>query len=176
MSSITLYQTEDLELINSVLMDETLLPLIGEEGTADPIESFPLIPGLMYIALEEDGVLKGMYTLHPLSDLVYISHMSLLPKYWGGAARLTRAAVKWAFEEFSILKIIGFIPETHTHAIDHAVAAGFKIECVLEGSMISNGVLASQVMVSLSDVHEDNKLLKSNDNNNRTAADKEGTS
>jgi len=151
-NNITVYETEDLELINSILMDETLLPLMSEEGAADPIESFVLIPGLRYFALEEDGILKGIYTIHPQNSLVYVGHVNILPKYWGDTDNLTAAAVKWAFEELAILKIIGFIPEAHKHVIDHAIACGFKIECVLENSVISNGVLASQVMESISNV------------------------
>jgi RimJ/RimL family protein N-acetyltransferase len=148
-NTIVVEEITDYEVINKFFEDEKLSSLICDDMTSEKI-TYLQIPGVMYVGVFEDTLLKGIYTISPLNGFTYQGHINISPEYWGETERLTRAACRWALEDFGLLRIVGFISEDAPKVLAHALLVGFKIEGVLKDSIIRGGVLMDQTIVSIS--------------------------
>jgi len=142
---IRIAQTFNEDLILSVLTDKAIWPTISEDGQqADKFVIDVEMPDFYYLAVIDDGVVIGIYVLHPFNGCTLEIHANILPVYRKEYAHESAQAVlKWIDKNIpdNFQKLIARIPVIYPNVYRFTMNHGFDDEGLLTKSCFKNGEL-----------------------------------
>jgi RimJ/RimL family protein N-acetyltransferase len=143
----------DLEFVRAILSHPRIFPHIGDDY-AGPREAFTPNSDFRIWWVEakgDQGELLGMFMFLPRSQVLWESHVALLPSAWGAKAlRAGREVIPWVFEHTTCRRLIGEVPRSNTLAIRYAEACGFVRYGVNRRAFMKRGVLEDLVLLGIS--------------------------
>jgi len=140
---------EDESKIKRVMLDESVYPLISDDGAPNPndfdIKSLLSSNAILFLMPDENSVF--MYV--PMNAITYEVHSNILPASRDHSRSLALETVKYMFTETKCLKIITHVPEFNKAAFRLALACGLKMEGIDRSSFLKSGKLYNQYFLGL---------------------------
>ena len=144
-------RTSDMGLIREIMTSSEVYPYITDDGSPlkedfDPIDN----DSIYYLLVMGEGLLYGLYMLHPHNSVTYEIHTCLLRTCRGKKAdKAAKEVLKWIFSYTPCLKVVTHVPESNKPALKYAQRAGLIIEGVNRESFLKGGKLYNQVLLGI---------------------------
>jgi RimJ/RimL family protein N-acetyltransferase len=117
---------------------------LTDDGETEPEFYFPPM-GHIWVRVEDYGV----FMLTKCNHIMAECHTVLLPNARGKAVEIGKAALQWAFDNTSALRIITAVPETNPLALRMAIKSGFVQYGNNPKSFQKNNILYDQVLLGI---------------------------
>lgn len=156
-SSLTVERTRDMKLVKRLWTDPRIYSQMTDDGCpknpadwhpSDSDRHYFLIPWLEKPTQER--VPMGIVAYYSTSFVIFDIHIGILPQY---QHQMTQEIViksnAWIFARTPCEKILAFVPITKLNVLTLALKCGFKEECYLQASFLSDGTLTDQHLLSI---------------------------
>jgi RimJ/RimL family protein N-acetyltransferase len=148
---VTFTRTQDEAIIRRIATHPKIWPMLADDLASSPEAWKPVLhDGVWYVLAEEKGELHGLYVFFPENSVCWHVHISMLPEFWGGAARTSKQIFHWIWEQTACTRIVGSIPVWNGPAICCALRAGMKPYGVNQHSSLKDARLHHQLLVGIS--------------------------
>lgn len=138
--------TTDVDFIVACVTRPETWDALADDG-APELYFPPMGEGFLWVKVEEYGVFLLTKHNHVTREV----HTVLLPNAHGKAVEIGKAALSWAFNEYSDIKrIITNVPSFNVLALRMALRVGFVKMGVNTKSFQKRGILYDQIMLGVS--------------------------
>ena len=124
---VTFERTNDVDLIRRILTIEACWHRMVNDSTPLP-EEFEVKQPERFTAVIaiEDEKTAGLFLIVPLRATEAEIHFCFMPNFWGHARRIAFNFVDWVWEETSLNRLVGPVPDYNPLALKLAKAVGFR--------------------------------------------------
>lgn len=148
---MTFTRTQDERVIRRIATHPKVWPMLGDDLTCERDAWKPILhEGIWYVVAEEKGELHGLFVFAAENSVCWQIHVSMLPEFWGGAARTMKQVFYWLWERTACVRIVGSVPVWNAPAIHCALRAGMQPFGVNQHSSLKNARLHHQLLVGIS--------------------------
>lgn len=148
---LQLERLTDAGLIKSIVTDPRIYSRMADDF-APPAEEYvpPLPEQAIYVGLQVDGVVKGLWVLVPHSRILWEVHTALLPEVWGTTAReAAPMLLEWVWANTECQRLYTLVPAYARATRKFAQHAGM-LECGKhEKAFLKDGELADLVILGI---------------------------
>ena len=143
---ITTYKTKDKVLITDIMTHPALFRLTYGQGIK--VKDYTVDESLEYIVAFWDHEPVGLWTLHPITNLVVDAHIAMIPKYWGTEViqKAMEAGYKYLKEETEYTKIFTSVPSNCLHMIKFVTKWKYKACGIIKDGVIYNNQLVDLLL------------------------------
>ncbi len=136
----------DLELIKSVITDDSVYSGCTDDGSPQPSEYTPADPNaILYLADVFDAEVTALFVLVPQNSATLEVHTCIKKKHRGRRAVLSaKSMLIWVFSNTDAEKVITNIPFYNRPAKSFALMSGLSVEGINRMSIMKNGILYNQ--------------------------------
>jgi RimJ/RimL family protein N-acetyltransferase len=138
--------TTDQQFIADCVTHELVWDKLVDDGSPPKELYFPPMQGVTWLRAGEYGV----FALHKLNHITSEAHTILLPTARGKSVEIGKSALKFAFENCDVKRIVTNVPEYNVLALRLALKVGFKEIGVNAKSFQKNGILYDQIFLGIS--------------------------
>jgi RimJ/RimL family protein N-acetyltransferase len=141
--------TEDKQLIKSVITNEILWDLHGYNGDK---ELFEPIMDRIWLKIEANTVLAGLFELKKFNNVVWESHIFILPPYQGTgiSIKAIKEAKKFIKDNYhNIHKILLTVPASCEHVLKMLQKTEFKVCGAIKEGLIYHNQLQDLILFEL---------------------------
>lgn len=145
-------QTEDVDLIRTIMTHPQVWPHISDDASGAPEKFDPSgLVGKAHFLLAVDGdEVCGMYLVHRHNAVLYEVHTCILPHAYGERAdAAAQALLDWVFAHTECRHLMTFVPKPNRTALAYAQRAGLQIEGNVPASFLKDGVAHDQTLLGI---------------------------
>lgn len=143
---IEISRTYDTDFITLCVTHPKVWDKVSDDGEQNKDLYFPPMHGVVWLRAEDYGV----FALHKVNHVTGEAHTILLPEAHGMAVEIAKAALKFAFANCDVKRIVTNVPAFNISALNLARRAGFKDIGINSKSFQKNGVLHDQHFLGIS--------------------------
>lgn len=147
---MNIVQLYDIDLIRGVMLHPDILPTIIDD-TWNGVAYHPDIANEIYLGVEVDGKLAGVYRLHWISGVCLQGHAHILPDYRKEYSKKScHAVMKWLVKHVrACQKVDCSVPSVYPNVKQFLAACGFTEEGVSRKSFMLDGQLHDQWLMGI---------------------------
>lgn len=142
-------RTRDTELVRSILSHPELFKRsnLANLDQLDPENQTDII----YLLVKNNNDIVGLSIVHTFNNSICCQiHVNYFPEYWGnGLADYSNLTLDWIFDNTDYQKVVAFAPDYYPQVKKHCEACGLKLEGYLLNSVLSDGKLDNQSIMSI---------------------------
>ncbi len=156
---MNIVQLYEIDLIRGVMLHKDILPTIIDD-TWDGIAFCPDIANEIYLGVEVDGKLAGVYRLHWIGGSCLQGHAHILPDYRKQYSQKSCVmALKWIVDHVRRCeKVDCFVPSVYPNVKQFLAACGFTEEGISRKSFKSDGQMHDRWLMGIT--REEMQALK----------------
>ncbi len=151
MPDIRLFRTHDTALIRDIVTHPSIYTRMADDYAPPREEYVPPSPdAAVFVAVEVDGAVKGVWVLVPQSHVLWEVHTALLPEIWGTTAKLAAPMLlDWVWQNTACQRLFTVVPQYARATRKFAMHAGME-ECgVHERAYMKDGELQDLIIMGI---------------------------
>lgn len=122
---------------------------VAEDGQ-DPGDYVPDVRGEVWLVMQAEGELIGLYHLRRINAVTLEIHAQVALEYRKRYSEATgKAALRWILDNTQIAKVIAWVPEIYPNVRDFTVSQGFQVEGANRKSYLKHEKLHDQTLLGI---------------------------
>lgn len=143
---LTVYPTKDKDLIKEIMTHPALFRLTYGQGIK--IEDYKVDESFEYVVAFWDHEPVGLWTLHPVTNLVVDAHIAMVPKYWGTEVikKAMDAGYEYLRKNTKYTTIFTSVPNNCYHMLKFMTKYNYKACGIIKEGIIYNKKLVDLLL------------------------------
>lgn len=147
---ITIERTDDFALIKELLSHPKLWREISDDTSVAIKDKWMPDPTWLYLLAKRDDEIVGVVAFHALNGITVMSHIHILPKFWGERLDEVIPEVrKWLKLNTKVKKVVSTVPADCKQVLEAVKRYGFNMEGFSPKSIERKGHVVGQYLFGM---------------------------